>query len=545
MRRPDVKYHHTTSFDVVSSSVMVNTGQPSRACDPCKERHTKCDERRPQCSRCEKAGRKCTGYKNDFDINLRNETHVVARRVRARETYFQRLQTSLPVPAEQQAIALFFENFVLEPSDSRYSRGFLAGLAPLLRTARPDSVLSSTVEAVGLCFLERSVGSNLTASRAGPSYVRCLNILRTTLLHEEDSVSTETMISVYLMGLYEIMMPPKKDLHPWLAHLNGLTAIQKARNKKTGLCFPGFGVVGAPNSALDGSSWVVNINSPADGWLVDDSGKKEGILYSECVTGRALRSISFANGPSIHTSIDGLVLRAQHILQVAPSLLESLHPEATANVRRLLSAARSLLSSFEDWPSRIPDDWQPRTMNHQIDASELSSLDIYPGRIDVYPDLYVAAVWNTYRTTLLRLCDVIAQCGQYLETDAMPFGETAEYQVLRTIASKTAEDICSSVACHINNDWMQRIAATSFQRSPKALGGLHLTWPLYAGSVLSIVPDVHRGWMRRKLRSIGVAFGLAQAIVLADTVDLRTRTDPFKPLILAQGHVFMWSASMF
>jgi len=140
---------------------------------------------------------------------------------------------------------------------------------------------------------------------------------------------------------------------------------------------------------------------------------------------------------------------------------------------------------------------------------------------------------------------VNAQCGQYLETDIVQFRGTEEYEVLCTLASKTAEDICSSVAYHINNDWMQRIAATSFQRSPKALGGLHLMWPLYAGSVLSIVPDVHRAWMRRKLRSIGISMGLAQAIVLADTVDLRTRTDPFKPLIIAQGHVFMWSASMF
>ncbi|KIV84443.1 hypothetical protein, variant 2 [Exophiala sideris] len=383
------------------------------------------------------------------------------------------------------------------------------------------------------------------ASRAVRGYARSLSRLQTTLRHEIDCISSETMISVYLMGLYEIMMPPKKDLHPWLAHLNGLTAIMKARNKETGLCFPGLGFLGAPDSALDRSSRNIDQKTPVNRWVVDDSNHDKETVYTECVTGRALNSSPVANGPWIHASLDDLVLRAQTILQAAPSLLESSHPEATANVERLLVAAHSQLSSFRDWPSGIHDHCQPKTISHHVDASEVSQLDVFPGKVDIYPNLYVAGVWNTYRTTLLRLCDVIAQCGMYLETDTMPFRETEEYQTLRTIASKTAEDICSSVAYHINNDWVQRITGASLQRSPKALGGLFLMWPLYAGSVLSIVPDIHRAWMRRKLRSIGVSMGLAQAVVLADTVDLRRSTDPFKPLIIAQGHVFMWSATMF
>lgn len=159
--------------------------------------------------------------------------------------------------------------------------------------------------------------------------------------------------------------------------------------------------------------------------------------------------------------------------------------------------------------------------------------------------VYVAAVWNTYRTTLLQLCDVITQCGQYLETDTVRFRNTDEYQMLHLIARNTAEAICSSVAYHINNDWVNHITSTNLHPSPKALGGLLLILPLYGGSILSIVPNVNRAWMRRRLRAIGVSMGLAQATVLADTVDLWKTTDPFKPLIIAQGHVFMWSASMF
>lgn len=163
--------------------------------------------------------------------------------------------------------------------------------------------------------------------------------------------------------------------------------------------------------------------------------------------------------------------------------------------------------------------------------------------------MFIAAVWNTYRTTLLRLYDVIAQFSQYLETGTKPFQETEEYKALQTRAREIGEEICSSVAYHINNDWVSRIAATARlpvvgSRSPKALGGLFLIWPLYGGSILSIVPKTYRAWMRRKLRIIGTSMALAQATVLADTVDLGRRTDPFKPLIISQGTKFLWSAGM-
>ncbi|KAK5943800.1 hypothetical protein PMZ80_003081 [Knufia obscura] len=240
-----------------------------------------------------------------------------------------------------------------------------------------------------------------------------------------------------------------------------------------------------------------------------------------------------------------LIQRTQRILQAAPSLFESSHPEAKADVERLLATARAQLSSVRAWPLRIPDYWQMETMHPQMEEAEISQLDIFPGRVHVYQSLYASSGWNTYRTTLLRLCDVIAQCGQYLETDAMPFRETEEYQALQATARDTGEAICSSVAYNINNDWVSRITGAGSPMFPKALGGLLLIWPLFGGSILSIVPDVQRAWMRRKLRSIGISMGLAQAVVLADTVDLRGSTDPSKPLILAQGHFFMWIPSMF
>jgi hypothetical protein len=45
---------------------MVNPGHPSNGCATCKLRRVKCDQAWPQCRRCTKGKRICTGYREDL-----------------------------------------------------------------------------------------------------------------------------------------------------------------------------------------------------------------------------------------------------------------------------------------------------------------------------------------------------------------------------------------------------------------------------------------------------------------------------------------------
>lgn len=62
---------------------MVNTGHPSRACKLCRTRRIKCDETKPHCLKCKKAKRQCPGYRDPFEINLRDETQSTIRKAKA------------------------------------------------------------------------------------------------------------------------------------------------------------------------------------------------------------------------------------------------------------------------------------------------------------------------------------------------------------------------------------------------------------------------------------------------------------------------------
>lgn len=62
---------------------MVNTGHPSRACKLCRARRIKCDETKPYCLKCKKSKRQCPGYRDPFEINLRDETQSTIRKAKA------------------------------------------------------------------------------------------------------------------------------------------------------------------------------------------------------------------------------------------------------------------------------------------------------------------------------------------------------------------------------------------------------------------------------------------------------------------------------
>ncbi|KAK1658153.1 hypothetical protein BDP55DRAFT_404479 [Colletotrichum godetiae] len=64
-------------------STMVNTGHPSRACKLCRARRIKCDETKPFCLKCAKSKRVCPGYRDAFEINLRDETQSTIRKAKS------------------------------------------------------------------------------------------------------------------------------------------------------------------------------------------------------------------------------------------------------------------------------------------------------------------------------------------------------------------------------------------------------------------------------------------------------------------------------
>ncbi|KAL4959227.1 Zn(II)2Cys6 transcription factor domain-containing protein [Aspergillus stella-maris] len=104
---------------------MVNYGA-SRGCETCRRRKKKCDEGRPTCERCRKAGISCLGYRSPDQLVFHH--HVAPP-----------IAPPVPIsdiPSTDSAVKLFLEQYVAHPINGAISHGFLNGLPSLL--FKPD-----------------------------------------------------------------------------------------------------------------------------------------------------------------------------------------------------------------------------------------------------------------------------------------------------------------------------------------------------------------------------------------------------------------------
>lgn len=74
---------------------MVNTGKPSGGCKLCRARRVKCDETQPACLKCIRAKRQCPGYRDPFEIKIRDETQATIRKYKRTRLVIEKEQTLL------------------------------------------------------------------------------------------------------------------------------------------------------------------------------------------------------------------------------------------------------------------------------------------------------------------------------------------------------------------------------------------------------------------------------------------------------------------
>jgi hypothetical protein len=111
---------------------------------------------------------------------------------------------TLEIPAEQQAVCFFFSNYVLEPSKS--GKSVYDYLPTFYNHELGKSPLSCGIAALGLAGLSyrRSDPSLLSASKS--VYSSALRLTNEALRNPVTAVTDATLISVLLLGLYEVCL---------------------------------------------------------------------------------------------------------------------------------------------------------------------------------------------------------------------------------------------------------------------------------------------------------------------------------------------------
>lgn len=163
-------------------------------------------------------------------------------------------------------------------------------------------------------------------------------------------------------------------------------------------------------------------------------------------------------------------------------------PENTALIQGIMQRAKSLDEQAAAWVASVPEAWQHRTLCWQLHTvtGGYSTAEVYPGRVDVYSDLWVAAVWNQVRTTRLILMSISVRCAAWV-CSPVDYRTTPEYATAVRVCDETISDILASVPYHLGwhakrREMFSDLDGASFEcgqeYGEKALAGYFMTWPL-------------------------------------------------------------------
>ncbi|KAK0610468.1 hypothetical protein B0T17DRAFT_620944 [Bombardia bombarda] len=547
---------------------MVYCGKPSKGCQMCRTRRIKCDETRPTCNQCTKSRRQCPGYKDDFDLMLRNETTATERRAQKSATTTRKrqqqqigqgtaataarrhatpalqhmvkssaLQPALQIPVETRASCYFVSNFVLVPRQGT-ARGFMDYLIPLLRAqGTADTHIRHAFNACALALLGNSRpsadGGEEMGDKAVGEYTRALSATNTALRDPKTAKSDAVLATVLLLGMFESITAKKIGEFAWGSHIEGAIQLVKARGRKqlrtkTGLQL--FVMVRRQliihtlttgQAPIMGVAWWMTdaVNDPVATALQGLCLKTSDLRAQ--VTG--LMTTTTTSSPSSFPS------------SFPSSSSSSTSPQRTDLVLALMRRAQSLDQDLSAWMHSLPPVWQLRTLcwhdgNSVPPDGDYSRMEVFPGRVDVYSDFWIASVWNMARTTRLTLASIIVRCAA-CACAPVDYRTTPEYATAARVSADVIEDIIASVPYHLGwrggrgmggdghrgghgeEEDMSGFACGE-DGGIKSLAGYFLTWPLACVMGQDHLTDAQRAWVQGRLRYIGDELGIRYAYIL-------------------------------
>ncbi|KAK3944460.1 hypothetical protein QBC46DRAFT_440767 [Diplogelasinospora grovesii] len=524
---------------------MVYGGKPSRGCRTCRARRIKCDEGRPTCKKCAKSKRECGGYRSEFEIVHRDETRTTVQRNSSRPAVWQQHHSAatpvlvfvhehhglptprssparqdsppppLSVPIAQQAACYFASNFILMPrGEGPY--GYMEYLVPLLRTEMPGrSALQHAFNACGLAALgnkvtsERVNFSELSLKEHSQALVRTHEALGNPATANSDA----TLAAVLLLCLFESITAIKETrMLAWRSHIEGAAHIVQSRGREQMRTKTASLLFNAVRHHIMARTLSSGIAPPVgvDWWM--------GGGDTDSLSAKAQ-----------HFGLETAALRAE-----VSSLMTNLSrtPESVGLMGQMRQRVQAIDQEIAEWMDIVPEQSRPRTLccvweeNLKFTRTGYGDIEVFPGRVDVYPDFMTASTWNVARVTRLILASLNIRLTAWLCSPA-DYRTTAEYATAKRICEGTISDVLASVPYHLgwhtkrrelfeNNPELSGFACGLEEGPHKVLPSLLLIWSIACVKNHDLTTEDQRAWAKGRLRFIADEMGLKYARLLHD-----------------------------
>ncbi|KAF2814622.1 uncharacterized protein BDZ99DRAFT_181049 [Mytilinidion resinicola] len=471
---------------------MVYCGRPSKGCQPCRSRKTKCDGAIPACSQCLKASRECFGYRNEQSLIFRDETRKVVRKARGSSST---LSPSTPETSpstlaiitpsrliEDDAASFFFFHYVLkEPAFANGLYDFL----PTLYSQGSSAVFQDIVTATGLAGLANLKRSPTLMHAARAKHSTALRTVNASLQNQQTATSDSTLMAVLLLGLFEnITCSSPNSIHTWAKHVSGALTIARMRGRQQ----------------LEhdlGRRLYLHLRNQV---LIDCMQRQEAIpdIITEW-NASSLRSGHFEEA-------NGLGFVEPRLFQIMAQLAALRHKiKVKGHSHATTAEAVSIDNDLITWAATVSSDYAYTTVSH---SSSNFPFPYYHN----YKFIWSATCWNIYRTARIFVSDKIIHW--YSSSNST----VASQQILSGYIQNEAvlaDEICESVPYYFGGD---PECVDSLPTAPKAASGFALLWPLYAAATTYYPSKFRTGWIVKQYDVIGNMLGIRLASVFASTL---------------------------
>ncbi|KJZ75701.1 hypothetical protein HIM_04858 [Hirsutella minnesotensis 3608] len=505
---------------------MAYGGKPSKGCQMCRIRRIKCDETRPTCKQCEKGRRQCPGYRGVGENQAKARPAATSRSIKpvrspdSAVTVWssgssdegsspplsparRAIPAALRTPVHDAASCHFVSNYILIPRQGlTTSRGWLEFLVPILKQDPLIPHFEYAFNACALASLNNQVGTgNDFESKALGFYTKALAATFSALKDPEMVKHDATLASILLLSLFESITAKSLGMFAWSSHIEGAVELVKARGAeqlktKTGMdLFVAVRIQMIIHALSTGKAPDSTVE-----WWVDDP-----------VSNRHSTEFQRYSSQTAQLKYDINQLLAT----------SSRNPESTALVKEYMTKCQNLDKEFQEWIDDLPEvfHWETVYWEDYNPKADYSKAEAFPGRVDVYGDLWVVNMWNVMRSMRLVLASLIIRAKAWIISPA-DYRTTPEYAASSRTCGEAITDIIASVPYQLG--FLRKRTDIPFERNTssyacgqddtnKSLAGFFAIWPLVCVQNQDFLTDLQRTWVKGRLKVIGNELGVRYA----------------------------------
>lgn len=191
----------------------------------------------------------------------------------------------------------------------------------------------------------------------------------------------------------------------------------------------------------------------------------------------------------------------------------------------MLRKTQDLDRKIVNYLDMLPDHCRCETLYYEdYSLGALTDAPVFPGRVDKYHDLMIAATWNGMRAARIILESLTIRIAAWICSPA-DYRLTPEYKTAVGLINSNISDIISSVPFILSTYTKGQKASHGLNSGSfvcgadaqaKMVGGLIASWPLSTVRCCDFATDEQREWAVGRLNFIAHDLGIKYASSLAD-----------------------------